>query len=868
MGNMNFSSTPNLGSMAFAPQAGGGGGPGANTAGDMSQFDQTDLMGMNPFLGQMTTQQQQQLLAPMPQAANLHNLNQQQVLQQQQQQQQQQHSPAQQQQHGLYSSPQNMGPFPANASNGALQNQLQQQQNRGMFQPGDMMSPNTPQSLLFQQQQQQQQQQQMAMNRVRQSPSQSPALNNAHFQGSPVIGGSPQVGSNRMPNDFAASSPMGTSVSSPVQGQTPSMGGPGTPINRVIPSQMGRYMQHMSAQQQAMMQGNIPSPSGNNRHIPSQASPQQMGQGEGVKDAQVPSQQGNYNPNVMNYAQQSPMQKNAASPAPRRSVTPGSAASTPLQQHRQVETQAQQPPQQHSQSQPQNSVKSESPANPSPASHPANPISKTDTPSPKPSPGIKSETAGSPAPTATGDKENATSTVTISYIPKTRNVETYGGVDLKYFDKFDIKPMMPHFNELGTIDIHALIMSLKSGMKMEVTNALNVLTIITTQHGLGLMYCDDMLDVLLDYMEQDIFGTCTRFVTGDFPDIPTREPIVSEDEQHNLTYAELFDMSLDEMKSLIPNLEDSTSDLWLSLRERCLCIFNIFRNLSFTSDNMEYLAKHERFVPLMARIMDSTRHVAQMEGKDTTGHEAWYIGVRRMDTLDFRKSILIILSNITMILPLRRTDMAGTFIWAKVTVNYENRKIFAKLVAKTSIDALRGIWVELASLIRRDFFFLDGKVVYNLTASQLATLEYTIMGLYSIVAILGEAGDERKLKEALFESDRTVAMTILRLCITLADTGNQHFVVVTKRGMELVRKFICGEQSGRRPGEMDGPVGGDDSDVPHENLVKMAHRMLDMNAVRQMLMMAMLRPTTEAELLRDLSDLVNLIDGNVDTHVA
>ena len=38
---------------------------------------------------------------------------------------------------------------------------------------------------------------------VRQSPSQSPALNNAHFQGSPVIGGSPQVGGNRMPNDFA-----------------------------------------------------------------------------------------------------------------------------------------------------------------------------------------------------------------------------------------------------------------------------------------------------------------------------------------------------------------------------------------------------------------------------------------------------------------------------------------------------------------------------------------------------------------------------------------------------------------------------------------------------------------------------------------
>ena len=86
---------------------------------------------------------------------------------------------------------------------------------------------------------------------------------------------------------------------------------------------------------------------------------------------------------------------------------------------------------------------------PSPANHSSNQISKTDTPSPKPSPGVKSETAGSPAPTAGGDKENASQTSTIPYIPKTRNVETYGGVDLKYFDKFDIKPMIPHFNELG-----------------------------------------------------------------------------------------------------------------------------------------------------------------------------------------------------------------------------------------------------------------------------------------------------------------------------------------------------------------------------------------------------------------------------------
>jgi hypothetical protein len=37
----------------------------------------------------------------------------------------------------------------------------------------------------------------------------------------------------------------------------------------------------------------------------------------------------------------------------------------------------------------------------------------------------------------------------VAYIPKTRNVDTYGGVDLKYFDKFEIRPMLPTINELG-----------------------------------------------------------------------------------------------------------------------------------------------------------------------------------------------------------------------------------------------------------------------------------------------------------------------------------------------------------------------------------------------------------------------------------
>ncbi|CEG75877.1 hypothetical protein RMATCC62417_10853 [Rhizopus microsporus] len=249
------------------------------------------------------------------------------------------------------------------------------------------------------------------------------------------------------------------------------------------------------------------------------------------------------------------------------------------------------------------------------------------------------------------------SPVQATYIPKTRNVETYGGIDLKYFDKFEIKPPVPHLGELGVIDIQALTLSLKSGMKMEVTNALNILTVLTVQPNiqqqqapnLPLAQCDDLLDTLLDYLEQDILGTYKRFQLND-DDGPNETVDETKKGQilNELTYADLFDMSLDEMKSLIPQLEDSTSDVWISLRERCLCIFNILRNLSFMNDNIEYLARHRRFSELMIDIIDKTTQIKSIDGRDTLGKEAWFSGVRRMDTLDFRKSILIIFSNMTM----------------------------------------------------------------------------------------------------------------------------------------------------------------------------------------------------------------------------
>lgn len=721
---------------------------------------------------------------------------------------------------------------------------------------------------------------------------------------------------------------MNPNVGSPVQNFQGNGISPSPQMARVIPSQANnRYMQHMNVQQQqqAMLQQqqqqqqqnmNNASPSLHNPAIPSYGSPQhhQQPQLQPQPQSHIPQQpqdliedpSKNYNAN-MNFVQQSPMQQHA-SPIPRQSATPGSTHSTPRQQHQQLDTStphmspaiaaAHTPTTKLTPMIPSGAIATSATTNTSPSPKPSNAPSETASPA--------ANTASAMTTSTTTDQKDSPPPQQpkqqITYIPKTRNVETYGGVDLKYFDKFEIKPPVPHLNELGVVDIQALIMSLKSGMKMELTNALNVLTVLTVQpqiHAqqqqqpphLPLHQCDDLLDVLLDYLEQDILGTSSRFPT--LHDETVKDEKSQDQVLNDLTYTDLFDMSLDEMKSLIPQLEHSTSDVWISLRERCLCIFNILRNLSFMGENMEYLARHPRFVNLLASIADSSRHVSVLDGRDTTGKEAWFVGIRRMDTLDFRKSILLIFSNISIYLVLRQEKTAAVFVelthdflvngpdtyysllaietWTKFTVNYDNRQLLHSLVSKQrTFDLIQEIWLELTAVIRRDFFSADGRVMHAMTSNQLATLELTIIGLYNIVAIV----QLESLKQQLVQKNKSIGMMIIRLCITLAESGNPQFGLVTKRGMELIRSLVCGgdgirrrnnRQQQQRPLEALSQYDSSKKDEKSEegdqlSISEVASRMLDMPVVREKLMLSMLKPTTDPEILRELSDIVSLID--------
>ena len=217
---------------------------------------------------------------------------------------------------------------------------------------------------------------------------------------------------------LSTASPMNPNISSPVQNFPQGNGiSPSPQMSRVIPSQANnRYMQQMNVQQQQMniqqqqqqQQQNIgsASPSMNHPSTSSYASPQDTSMDD----------QNSKSYNMSGYVQQSPMQTHA-SPIPRQSATPGSTHSTPRQQHQQIDNLGT----------PHMSPAKSTPTVPMSNTNTA-PLTNT-TPSPKPS-SVPSESVASP------DQQQKLPQQQITYIPKTRNVETYGGVDLKYFDKF------------------------------------------------------------------------------------------------------------------------------------------------------------------------------------------------------------------------------------------------------------------------------------------------------------------------------------------------------------------------------------------------------------------------------------------------
>ena len=190
------------------------------------------------------------------------------------------------------------------------------------------------------------------------------------------------------------------------------------------------------------------------------------------------------------------------------------------------------------------------------------------------------------------------------------------------------KPSVPRFQELGVIDIHALTMSIKSGIHAETRMALDTLVTLSLEPSLQLSIekCDDLMETLIDCAQDQI----------DF--LAEHSPEVS-DEMQLTSYEDLMRgcrMEGDLLQD-VPKFGTVEYDLDRAV-DRLICITTLMRNFSFWEANFAVLGMAEA-IRLLSNVVR-------------------YLGTREMflrsnrNILDFMKDVVIYLSNLSQSLEL------------------------------------------------------------------------------------------------------------------------------------------------------------------------------------------------------------------------
>ncbi len=229
----------------------------------------------------------------------------------------------------------------------------------------------------------------------------------------------------------------------------------------------------------------------------------------------------------------------------------------------------------------------------------------------------------------------------IEYVPYAREVETYGGRDLKV-SKAELGPHrerpLRDINDWGIVDIEAVTMSISSRISTELSYALTTLTILSTMKGqtpgsgFPLHQCGDLFDELLDLMEelalegvqvQDTFQPSTTEI-----DIPTHRELV------NAVYeAEAMPFA---------GLNDDKGVLIQAggLRQRpgdtILMVLVIIRNLTMVGENIDFISQQHRLVDLLLRLCVVVREGASLR--------AFASALSLNDLIAVRKDTMVILS--------------------------------------------------------------------------------------------------------------------------------------------------------------------------------------------------------------------------------
>lgn len=191
-----------------------------------------------------------------------------------------------------------------------------------------------------------------------------------------------------------------------------------------------------------------------------------------------------------------------------------------------------------------------------------------------------------------------------------------------------LKPNVPRFHELGVVDIHAITMSIKSGIHAEIRVALDSLTTLCSQDDVHLFLenCEDLVESLVECAEDQV-----ELLAEHIPEV--------SDGMLLPTYEEITRGCQSEWSSLadVPEFGSIEYELDRAV-DRLICIMSILRNCSFTEQNFGILS----ISPVVTFISTVIR----------------YLGTRTMflrthqNTLDFMKDTLTYLSNVAHVIQL------------------------------------------------------------------------------------------------------------------------------------------------------------------------------------------------------------------------
>ncbi|GLB36297.1 putative ARID/BRIGHT DNA binding domain [Lyophyllum shimeji] len=413
----------------------------------------------------------------------------------------------------------------------------------------------------------------------------------------------------------------------------------------------------------------------------------------------------------------------------------------------------------------------------------------------------------------------------IEYVPLAREVDTYGGRDLKLLEtELGTLPQrrpIRDINDWGTVDIEALTMSIRSRLSTELSYALTTFTLLSTMRGqtpgsgFPVFQSPDLFDEVLDLLEEQAFGDAED-TEADL--LHADSPVATNRELMNLVY----ESESQPFAVLAPH--QGSKDPNLGPRQRpgniILAVLNIIRNLSTIPDNLEFISRHPRLIDLMLRLCPVTY---REDGTPAPTSPSLSLA----DLIHVRKDVLYTLTNIAggihlsttssritirtatrafqlissylidpveAISPLACVQLAGIppsgslkppvladvalDVFSRLSQADSNRQIFSKSIPQTSLRRLFEALVHRLPVVDADFQLMSRDI-------WLSYLEKTIMALYSI-AFLAPPSFKQKLKSDRALGFRAVMLRMVQKFLMTHDS-RAWFVVCIRRAVETMK---------------------------------------------------------------------------------